>query len=129
MNTKLWKWIAIIAGAFALLMCFLLIANYIQINRLDPVNTEAVNTLVTRLSENPDDEALRNEIRALDLLVRKAYFTNQWQLKTGGYILLISIALMLVAIQILRSTKAISPMIQEKDSAADQILKQLSNPQ
>ncbi|MBC34514.1 MAG: hypothetical protein CL663_00510 [Bacteroidetes bacterium] len=126
MNTKLWKWIAIIAGAFALLMCFLLIANYIQINRLDPVNTEAVNTLVTRLSENPDDEALRNEIRALDLLVRKAYFTNQWQLKTGGYILLISIALMLVAIQILRSTKAISPMIQEKDSAADQILKQLS---
>lgn len=125
-NVDLWRWIAIISGVFAFLVCFLLIANYIQINRLDPINTEAVNTLVVRLSENPSDEALRNEIRALDLLVRKAYFTNQWQVRTGGYMILISLALMLIAIQIIKSTKPIDPEVSEKRPESDQILKKLS---
>ncbi len=125
-NVRLWKSIAIISGIFAFLICFLVIANYIQINRLDPVNTEAVNTLVKRLSENPNDEALRNEIRALDLLVRKAYFTNQWQVRTGGYILLISIAVMIISIQIINSAKPIDPMIDDSATVNDQIIKKMS---
>ncbi|PKP31892.1 MAG: hypothetical protein CVU00_12205 [Bacteroidetes bacterium HGW-Bacteroidetes-17] len=125
-NVKLWKSIAVIAGVFAFLICFLVIANYIQINRLDPVNTEAINTLVKRLSENPNDEALRNEIRALDLLVRKAYFTNQWQVRAGGYILLFSIAVMLIAIQIVRTTTPINPIIDESVKENDQVFKKLS---
>lgn len=125
-NVDLWRWIAIISGVFAFLMCFLVIANYIQINRLDPVNTETINTLVVRLSENPNDEALRNEIRALDLLVRKAYFTNQWQVRTGGYILLISLALMLISIQIIKSARPIDPTIDDSNKESDQLLKKLS---
>ncbi len=125
-NARLWNKIAIISGIFAFLICFLLIANYVQINRLDPVNTEAVNTLVKRLSENPNDEALRNEIRALDLLVRKAYFTDQWQIRTGGYILLISIAIMIISIQLSRATQPINPTVKEDPSEIDQILKKIS---
>lgn len=125
-NVRLWNSIAIISGIFAFLICFLVIANYIQINRLDPVNTEAINTLVKRLSENPNDEALRNEIRALDLLVRKAYFTNQWQVRTGGYILLVSIAVMLISFQIISSAKPIDPVVDESAAESDQLLKKLS---
>lgn len=125
-NVKLWRSIAIISGIFAFLICFLVIANYIQINRLDPVNTEAVNMLVQRLSENPNDEALRNEIRALDLLVRKAYFTNQWQVRTGGYILLISLTVMLISIQLIRSAQSINPEVDESTSENDQFLKKIS---
>lgn len=125
-NVDLWRWIAIISGVFAFLVCFLLIANYIQINRLDPVNTEAVNTLVVRLSENPSDEALRNEIRALDLLVRRAYFTNQWQVRTGGYMVLIGLALMLISIQIIKSTKPLHPIINDENKVSDQLFNKLS---
>lgn len=125
-NVDLWRWIAIISGVFAFLVCFLLIVNYIQINRLDPVNTEAVNTLVVRLSENPSDEALRNEIRALDLLVRRAYFTNQWQVRTGGYMVLISLALMLISIQIIKSTKPLHPIINDENKVSDQLFNKLS---
>ena len=50
-----------------------------------------------RLNEIPDDEALRNEIRTLDLLVRKAYFTNQWQIRMGGYLLILSIVIAVIA--------------------------------
>lgn len=126
-SVRVWKWIAIISGIFAFLMCFLVIANFIQINRLDPINTEAVNKLVVRLSENPNDKSLREEIRALDLLVRKAYFTNQWQVRAGGYLILISVALMFIATQIINSTKSIDPKLSElSDDRNDQILKKIS---
>ncbi|MFC2117716.1 PQQ-binding-like beta-propeller repeat protein [Bacteroidota bacterium] len=112
-NTRLWKKIAVIAAVFAFIICILLIANYLQLNKLDPLNTESVNTLVERLNENPQDDILRNEIRSLDLLVRKAYFTNQWQIRMGGYLLLASIAVLIIAFQILNSAKKIEPKISE----------------
>lgn len=110
-NVRLWKRIALIAAVFSLLTALLLIANYIQLNRADPVNTKTINMLVERLNQNPDDDALRNEIRELDLLARKAYFTNQWQIRTGAYLLLIGIIVVVVALQIIKSAKCIEPEI------------------
>lgn len=98
-NLKIWKSIAWIASAFTLVTSILLIVNFIQINRLDPVNTTVIENLVERLQSNPGDDALRNEIRELDLLARKAYFTNERQIRTGGYIVLASILLLILAMQ------------------------------
>ncbi len=114
-NIRLWNGIAIVAATFSFIICFLIIANYLQINRLDPVNTEIINTLVERLSQNPNDEALKEEIRELDLLARKAYFTNQWQIRTGGYLLLIGVILLIIAIQLINSAKKLAPDVGEKD--------------
>ncbi|HAF31063.1 MAG TPA: dehydrogenase [Bacteroidales bacterium] len=114
-NLKLWNAVAIIAAVFSFIICFLIIANYFQINRLDPVNTKIINTLVERLSQNPNDEALKEEIRELDLLARKAYFTNQWQIRTGGYLLLIAVIILVISVQLSNSAKKIEPVIGEKD--------------
>ncbi len=100
-NITLWKRIAQIAAIFVVLLSVLVIANYFQISRFDPVNTEVINALVERLSENPKDDALRTQIRELDLLARKAYFTNQWQVKTGGYLLLLAVAVIVIAYQMI----------------------------
>jgi len=113
-NIQVWKRIALVAGSFSLIICLLIIANYIQLKRTDPVNIKTINLLVERLSENPDDNELREEIRALDLLARKAYFTNQWQIRTGGYMVLIGLAIVIIAYQIINSAKGISPEISEE---------------
>ncbi len=122
-NLKLWNSIAIAAGVLTFVICILLIANYLQFNSLDPINTEAVNTLVERLNENPADESLRQEIRALDLLVRKAYFSNQWQIRIGGYLLLISIAVIIISFQVINSAKKSQPIVSE-DQGTDYLLNQ-----
>ena len=80
---RFWKSVMIIAGVFSFALCILIIGNYFQINKADPVNTKVINTLVERLNQNLGDQALRNEIREFDLLARKAYFTNQWQIRFG----------------------------------------------
>lgn len=100
-----WKSVLIIAGVFSFALCILIIGNYFQINKADPVNTKVINTLVDRLNQNPGDQALRNEIREFDLLARKAYFTNQWQIRFGGYLLLFGVIVMVISVLMMDSTK------------------------
>jgi outer membrane protein assembly factor BamB len=55
--------------------------------------------LVERLKDEPNNEALKNEIRSLDLLARKAFFTSQWQVKTGRYLLLLGAIVWIFALR------------------------------
>jgi len=102
------------AAIFAVLTCVLLVANYVQLKKSDPVNMTVITTLVERLNQNPRDSALRSEIRTLDLLSRKAYFTSKWQIRTGGYMLLAFISLMVIAWQVVEYRKKVSPILSEK---------------
>ncbi|MDE5416468.1 PQQ-binding-like beta-propeller repeat protein [Labilibaculum sp. DW002] len=114
-NLPLWRGIALVAGIFSFIICMLVLVNYIQINRVDPVNTEIINSLVDRLNENPNDEQLREQIREMDLLVRKAYFTNQWQVKAGGYLLLFGVIVMAIALHLFYSGKKELPKVTEEE--------------
>ena len=62
----------------------LLLLNYLQANRAGPLENAAMEALLERLEAEPDNEALKVEIRNLDLLARKAFFNTQWQLNTGA---------------------------------------------
>lgn len=104
-TTDIWKAILLIAGIFSFVVCILLIANYVQINRADPVNTKVLNALTERLNQNESDQSLRNEIREFDLLARKAYFTNQWQIEFGGRLLLIGVIVCIIAVLMIDAQK------------------------
>jgi outer membrane protein assembly factor BamB len=62
-----------------------------------------------QLQKEPDNQALKEQIRALDLLARKAYFTNQWQIRTGGFILFTAIIIMLLSLKFLNARKTKFP--------------------
>ena len=117
LNIRIWKRIAQIAGVFAFIISMLLIVNYAQYKRIDPVETELINSLVERLNQNPEDNQLREQIRTVDLLARKAYFTNQWQVRTGGYLLLLSIAVLVIAMQIIKSKSLLEVAITDKEDS------------
>jgi outer membrane protein assembly factor BamB len=99
---RLSRGVTLVTAGFSLLICLLLVMHYVQTETVDPLHSRTLNTLMTKLRENPGDEALREEIRALDLLSRKAYFTSRWQVRTGGYLLLASILVLLLALKLNR---------------------------
>lgn len=121
-NVRLWKRVALIAGVYSFIFSILIIANFAQVNRVDPVNTTVINALVERLSQNPDDAELREEIRQLDLLARKAYFTNQWQIRYGGYMLAIGVLVLIIAMQIISIGKKNLPNVDGKEDYKYHIL-------
>lgn len=103
---KLAQRIVWIAAGFALIMAVLLIANFVQTSLNDPIDNKTIPALVKRLSENPGDEALKTEIRAFDLMARKAYFTSQWQLRTGSYLMFFGVIISILAVRYVLSAKS-----------------------
>ncbi|HET9571753.1 MAG TPA: PQQ-binding-like beta-propeller repeat protein [Bacteroidales bacterium] len=100
-NEKLVQQIVIIAGVFTALVGLLLILNYLQIHAGDPLNSAALKALVDRLSLEPDNRQLTDEVRLMDLLARKAYFTSLWQIKTGAYLMIFGAGIFVFALRVL----------------------------
>ncbi len=100
---KLTSNITIISGIFVLLVSVLLLLNYVQINQNDVLESKVIESLVEKLQEDPNNDALRNEIRKYDLMVRKAYFNSRWQVKTGSYLLLFAGIIFIISIRVRQS--------------------------
>ena len=100
-NNKLLRSLAFVALGFAAIMSLLVIMNHLQLKQVDPVNSEIIDQLVERLSKNPEDQQLRTQIREVDLLARKAYFINSKQIRLGGYLILMALAIFIIIYQLL----------------------------
>ncbi|HNY03291.1 MAG TPA: hypothetical protein PKG48_11915, partial [Bacteroidales bacterium] len=103
------QYVAVFAAIFAMILCVLIIVNYIQIKRTDPLNTPALKVLVEQLHSGPGDDQLRQQIRELDLVARKAFFTNQWQVRMGGYLLFFSLLVVVICLKAIEMQTKKSP--------------------
>ena len=71
------------SGIFSAIMGILLTATLIQTRLHDPINSPALQTLIERVEKDPSNETIKEEVRALDLLARKAFFTSVEQMRFG----------------------------------------------
>jgi outer membrane protein assembly factor BamB len=90
---------AYISGIFTVLVALLLLLNYLQIKTNKPLESKSMELLIERMKDEPNNEELKQEIRNLDLMARKAFFTNQWQINTGRYLLLFGAIVFIVALR------------------------------
>ena len=114
---RLLQSIAFAAALLAFVICILVSVNYFQVKSSDPLNSPVMKSLIEKFKSNPDDEQLKAEIRELDLLARKAFFTNQWQIRTGGYLLLFSILVVIICLKTAELMTAKIPVV--PDAATD----------
>ena len=98
--------IALVSGIFCITVALLLLLNFIQMSKNKPLESKALTSLVKQLSQEPNSDELKQEIRNFDLLARKAYFNTQWQVKTGGYLLLFGAIVFALALRIVTGLKS-----------------------
>ena len=111
--------IALISAIFAMIISILLIVNFIQTKSIDPLNSKALNQLMLQLQKEPENTMLKEQVRALDLLARKAYFTNQWQIRTGGILLFSFVLVLTLCLKYMNSLRSKVPdLIGKEDSAS-----------
>jgi outer membrane protein assembly factor BamB len=113
-------------GIFCLALAVLLLINYWHIRQNKPLETEALKSLVQQFQADPESEVLKKEIRNLDLLARKAYFTSNWQVKTGAFLLLLGGIAFATFLRIFHTMKAqiLEPLIDGMDSGLTRMLSQ-----
>ncbi|MEZ5105296.1 MAG: PQQ-binding-like beta-propeller repeat protein [Draconibacterium sp.] len=123
---KLSQNIAVISGIFCITVALLLLLNFWQMSKNDPTDSKVIQALVERLKQDPNDDALKMEIRNFDLLARKAYFNSQWQVKTGAYLLLFGAIVFAFALRFYYSLKSKieAPDTQHENEIASRILAQ-----
>lgn len=113
---KLAQNVAVISGIFCSVVALLLLLNFWQFSKNDPIESQALEVLVERLKQDPNNDGLKTEIRQYDLLARKAYFNSQWQVKTGAYLLLFGAIVLAFALRVYYSLRAI---IEEPDKVLE----------
>jgi outer membrane protein assembly factor BamB len=97
-QTIAWR-IAVIAGIFSAIVSIIMLLNYWQLQRSDPVDNELLTSLVEQFKKDSSNEQLKQDIRQLDLMVRKAYFTKQWQIRAGAYLLIAGTVILVFALR------------------------------
>ena len=116
----------LISGIFCGVVALLLILNFWHMKQHEPLESKTIEALVERLSDEPDNEELKEEIRSFDLLARKAYFTSQWQVKTGTWLLLIGGIILAVSLKVYTDLRA---RIEEPTKVTEVLLRARANAQ
>jgi hypothetical protein len=65
-----------------------MILSLIQLKIIDPVNSPSLQAVKEQFDSAPSSRDKAEQVRAIDLMARKAYFSSRWQVETGSYLLL-----------------------------------------
>jgi hypothetical protein len=88
---------AIVAGALAAAVCAMLAWDYTRRLTKDPLDSPQFAGLKGQLAKDPRNEPLKEQIRQLDLQLRQAYFAQRAFTRTGTWLLLGAMVLLLAA--------------------------------
>lgn len=114
----LWA-LGVIAGLFSLVVCAFMIANNLRLKASDPIHAPALEKLVQDLKATPADEALKEQIRELDWLARRAFFTSQHFNQLAIWLLLGGLVVCVIAFKSLSTYHRRTPYPNAQDPKDD----------
>ena len=98
--------VVLVSSVFLLAVVMIMLLQYRQIKRTEPLNSPALSGLRERyIADERGNEQLKEQIRQLDLLSRRAWFTGQDQLYTGGFLIIGGMIVLLTALQTAASSR------------------------
>ena len=104
--------VALAAALFSLIVCVLLAADFVRIQKMDPLNDPQLLQLREKLAASTGgSEALVEQIRTFDLYARRAFFSSQAQRHMGGFLLFGGAAVCFIALKLSRLWKPELPKV------------------
>ena len=101
--------ITVVAAVFSLTVICLMVFNHIQFHAADPMNSEALRSLIDEHNQSRGDAELQAQIRALDLLARKAFFNSLAFSRRGAILLVIGLGVLVAALKTMVTLAAQAP--------------------
>ena len=98
--------LAFTSVAFSLAVLLLLVADYSNLRSSDPLGDASLAGLREELKDHPEKRELREKIRSIDLILRRAYFSSVEFRRRGALLLLGGVAVTLLA---LKGRRSLSP--------------------
>jgi len=108
---KLLQLTSYISGLFTLFVAIIMIFGYIQVETIKPLENPSLVILKEQYDKDPNNEDLKEQVRSLDLMARKAFFTSRWQIETGTYLLLLGALFFIISQRMLLNSRKRIPDI------------------
>ena len=108
-DLKSLRTLSLVSGIFVVLVGLIIILGYIQMKRIQPLENPVLVQLKEQFDNDPANKDLKEQIRSLDLMARKAFFTATWQVRMGSYLLLAGAIVFMLAQRLIASTDKTIP--------------------
>lgn len=113
------KVISQISMGFALLVAMTMIFTFVQLKVVKPLDNPILLTVKEQFDRDPGGGEKAEQIRAMDLMARKAYFSSRWQVETGSYLLLAGIIIFVICQRIIADNEKPAPVLTETKPDAE----------
>ncbi len=87
-DIRLLRGIGNVAAGFSLIVALTMIFSLVQLKTIDPLENPVLVSVKEQYDSDPSNANYAEQVRAIDLMARKAYFSSRWQVETGSYLLL-----------------------------------------
>jgi outer membrane protein assembly factor BamB len=122
-DLKLLKGISTVAGIFALIVAITMLLSIIQLKTMDPIDNPAIASIKEEFDKDPDNTVKAEQVRALDLMARKAYFSSRRQVETGSYLLLAGAVIFVLCQRLIAGSEKAIPSVpgERKDQVSGKV--------
>jgi outer membrane protein assembly factor BamB len=110
-DLKILRGISMGAGIFALIVALTMLLSIIQLKTIDPIDNPAIVSIKEEFDKDPDNTVKAAQVRALDLMARKAYFSSRRQVETGSYLLLAGAVIFILCQRLIAGSEKALPSI------------------
>lgn len=110
-DTDILKGISQVAGIFTLIVALTMLFSLIQLKTIDPLDNPAFVSLKEEYDKDPDNAKKIEQVRAMDLMARKAYYSTRRQIETGSYLLLAGAIVFIICQRLIAGNEKVMPAI------------------
>ncbi len=103
------KVISQIAGGFTLLIALTMIFSLVQLKTINPLDNPSLLAVKEQFDKDQANISKAEQVRAMDLMARKAYFASRSQVETGSYLLLAGAVVFLLCQRLISDNEKINP--------------------
>jgi outer membrane protein assembly factor BamB len=97
--------VSYVSAGFTLMIALTMLFGLIQLKVVKPLDSPSLLQLKEQYDKNPDSRQKAEEVRAMDLMARRAYFSSRWQVETGSYLLLAGVIIFVISRRLIAGTE------------------------
>jgi len=99
------------SGIFTLIVALIMIFSLAQLKTINPLDNPALLSVKEQYDSNPEAPNIAEQVRAMDLMARKAYFATRRQVETGSYLLLAGAVIFIFCQRLIAGNEKLMPAV------------------